>query len=138
MRRISIVLAIASVVAIATTRGSVHVAPSRILLAVVAVALVGSLLVPERWRRWAAMSAALVAGAAAAHLLLRPGMPQVHDPDHVWGLWAYARAVRSGYVLPMWIPWLGAGMPLLQFYGPVSFLSALPGVLAVDLSSKPY
>jgi hypothetical protein len=91
--------------------------------------MVSCLLVPEGWQRPAAIGAAVVAALAASHVLLRPGMPQVHDPDHVWGLWAYARAVRSGHPLPMWIPWIGAGMPLLGFYGPVSFLSSLPGVL---------
>jgi hypothetical protein len=129
VRRISIVLAVASVVAIATTRGSVHVAPDRLVLVAAAAALTAALLVPERRHRAAAVASALVAGAAAAHVLVRPGMPQVHDLDHVWGLWAYARAVRSGDLLPMWIPWLGAGMPLLRFYGPVSFLTALPGIV---------
>ena len=29
----------------------------------------------------------------------------------------------------MWNPYLGAGLPLFQFYGPVNFLLALPGIL---------
>ena len=122
-------LAVAGLAAIATTKGSVHVAPDRLVLGAAAAVLTAALLAPERRHRAAAIVAALVAGLAAAHLLVRPGMPQVHDPDHVWGLWAYARSVRSGHLLPMWMPWLGAGMPLLQFYGPVSFLSALPGIV---------
>jgi len=123
------VLAVAGLAAIATTKGSVHVAPDWLVLAAAAAVATAALLVPERRHRAAALAAALVAGLAAAHVLVRPGMPQVHDPDHVWGLWAYARSVRSGHLLPMWMPWLGAGTPLLQFYGPVSFLSALPGIV---------
>ena len=129
MRRLAIVLSVAGVLAIATTRGSVNVPPAWGVLMVAAAAIGAALLVPESWRRSAATGAALVAALASAHLLLRPGMPQVHDTDHVWGLWAYARAVRAGHPLPTWIPWIGAGMPLLGFYGPVSFLSSLPGVL---------
>src|SRR6185503_16762188 len=129
VRRLAIVLSVAGVLAIATTRGSVNVPPAWGVLMVAAAAIGAALLVPESWRRSAATGAALVAALASAHLLLRPGMPQVHDTDHVWGLWAYARAVRAGHPLPTWIPWIGAGMPLLGFYGPVSFLSSLPGVL---------
>ena len=129
MRRLGIVLGVAGVLAIATTRGSVHIPPTWEALLVASAAIVVSLLVPERWRREAAVGAAVVAALASAHVLLRPGMPQVHDTDHVWGLWAYARAARDGHPFPTWIPWIGAGMPLLGFYGPVSFLSSLPGVL---------
>jgi hypothetical protein len=109
---------------------AVHIAPNAALLFFVASALTAALCAPKAWRPWVALTSAVLAGLAASHVLFRPGMPQVHDPIHVWGLWAYARAVRAGFVFPMWIPDLGAGMPLLQFYGPVSFLLALPGVLA--------
>ena len=130
VRRLPIVLGLATVLAVAATRGDVHVPPDRIVLVLGAAAIGVLLLAPERLGRGAAVAVAILAGLASAHVLLRPGLPQVHDPDHVWGLWAYARAVRSGHPLPIWMPWLGAGMPLLQFYGPVSFLSSLPGVLA--------
>jgi hypothetical protein len=36
----------------------------------------------------------------------------------------------EGTVYPTWVPYLGAGIPLFQFYGPLNFLSALPGLLA--------
>ena len=127
--RLALVLAAAVAAAIATTRLSPHIPPNRLLLALAAAAAVAALLVPERHRRHAAIGGAAAAGLASAHVLLRAGMPQVHDLDHVWGLWAYARAVRAGSIAPMWIPDLGAGMPLLQFYGPVSFLLDLPGIL---------
>ena len=128
--RLALVLAAASIIAIATTKLSVHVAPNATLLFCAASALTAALCAPKPWRPWVAAASALVAGLAASHVLFRPGLPQVHDPIHVWGLWAYARAARAGFLLPMWIPDLGAGMPLLQFYGPVNFLLALPGVLA--------
>lgn len=128
--RLGLVLVGAAALAFATTRLSVHVAPSAAVLAGAAALVTAALFAPERARAAAATGAAFLAGLAASHVLLRPGMPQVHDPDHVWGLWAYARAVHAGHWLPMWLPDLGAGMPLLQFYGPVNFLLALPGVLA--------
>jgi hypothetical protein len=113
---------------VATTRLDVHVAPAFAILAGAAVIVTAALLVPEG--RSAALFVAAVAGLAACHVLFRPGLPQVHDDLHVWGMWAYARAAHAGHFLPMWIPDLGAGMPLLQFYGPVNFLLVVPGVLA--------
>jgi hypothetical protein len=128
--RLGLVLAAASIVAVASTRLRVHIAPSTWVLVVAGVALSATLWAPRAWRAWAALASAVIAGLAASHVLFRPGMPQVHDPIHVWGLWAYARAARGGHLLPMWIPELGAGMPLLLFYGPMSFLLDLPGILA--------
>ena len=109
---------------------AVHIAPNLALLFCAASVLTAALCAPKSWRPWVAVVSAIVAGLAASHVLLRPGLPQVHDPIHVWGLWAYARAARAGFILPAWIPDLGAGMPLLQFYGPVNFFLVLPGVLA--------
>lgn len=124
------VLVAAAAAAIATTRLAPHVAPSALVLIVAAIAATAIVALPERRARGAAWIGAAIVGALSSHVLWRSGMPQVHDPDHVWGLWAYARAVHAGHLLPMWIPDLGAGMPLLQFYGPVSFLLALPGIAA--------
>ena len=128
--RLALVLAACGAAALATTRLAVHVPPSRLVLALAAIGAAAALLAPERHRRAAAIGSAAAVGLASAHVLLRAGMPQVHDVGHVWGLWAYARAVRAGSIVPMWIPDIGAGMPLLQFYGPVNFLLDLPGVLA--------
>jgi hypothetical protein len=128
VRRLGIVLAAGVLLAIATTRLAVHVPPVFVTLAACAVLVTASLVVGER--RWAACTAAVAAGLASAHVLFRPGLPQVQDGLHVWGMWAYARAAGTGHWLPMWIPDLGAGMPLLQFYGPVSFLLIIPGVIA--------
>ena len=128
--RLGLVLAVASIVAATTTTLAVHIAPSATLLLCSAMALTAALYAPKAWRPWVAMASAVMAGLAASHILARPGLPQVHDTIHVWGLWAYARAAREGYLLPMWLPDLGAGMPLFQFYGPVSFLLVLPGIFA--------
>lgn len=68
-----------------------------------------------------------VTGVAAAQEMLRPGLPLGHDlVHHVWGLWGVWRTVLDGGVLPRWIPHLGVGMPLLQFYGPLPFVAAWP------------
>ena len=88
-----------------------------------AVALYGE----EKWRRVVGWSAPWL-GLAATPVLFRAGVPRVHDLMHFWGLWAYGRCVRQGALLPDWIPNLGAGMPLLQFYGPLNFLLASPWI----------
>src|SRR5262245_40037608 len=128
--RLGLVLGIGAIVAVATTRHAAHIPPDAIVLVAAALILGAALFAPRSWRAWVALATAVFAGLAASHILFRPGMPQVHDPVHVWGLWAYARAARAGHLLPMWTPELGAGMPLLQFYGPVSFVLALPGIAA--------
>lgn len=129
MPRLLVVLVVATIVALVGTVESVHIGPNVGALVAAVGLVVAALAVPPRWRRPAAIAAAIAAGFAAEHVLLRPGMPQVHDVDHLWGLWAYARAVRSGHLLPMWIPWIGVGMPLLQFYGPLTFLLSIPAIV---------
>ncbi len=126
----AVVLAIAMSVAVATTDSRVRVAPSYPTLAAGGVLVAAALFAPERLRPLAAILGAAVAGATAGHLLAVPGMPRVHDIGHLWGIWAYGRCVTEGAVYPLWIPYLGAGIPLLQFYGPVSFVLALPGIAA--------
>jgi hypothetical protein len=112
------------------TQGMVWVPPRPEILiggVLVALACVGA----ARHGPAAAVLGAVAMGAAAGHLLLLPGAPRAHDlPLHAWDLWAYGRCVREGRLLPAWVPDLGAGMPLLHFYGPLNFLAALPGVLA--------
>ncbi len=117
-------------VAAARTSGAVYEAPSYAILAVAAAGAAAALLVPERARGAAVLAATLAAGAAAGHVLARAGIPRIHDFDHLWGIWAYGRSIGAGSWYPLWIPYLGAGMPLLQFYGPLNFLLALPGILA--------
>jgi riboflavin transporter FmnP len=125
-----VALGVAVLVALATTSGRVEIPPAPAVLAAAVVVALGPFVVPARLRRLAAIVAAVGAGLAAAHVLAAPGVPRVHDLMHFWGIWAYGRAVHEGVLLPLWLPWLGAGLPLLQFYGPVNFLLALPGVVA--------
>jgi len=125
--RLGLTLICACGLALGATAGSVHIAPSLLVLALGCLALVA--LAP--WsRHWStALPAALIAGAMAGHLLFQPGMPRVHDLMHLWGIAAYGRCVSEGSWFPLWIPYLGLGQPLLQFYGPINFLLALPGIL---------
>jgi hypothetical protein len=127
--RLVAVLTVSLVVAVLTTRGQVYLPPRAGVLIAGGLVVALALILPPRWRATASIVAAAVAGATAGHVLLRPGMPHVHDLVHLWGIWAYGRCVVAGDLYPLWIPYLGAGIPLFQFYGPVSFLVALPGIL---------
>lgn len=117
-------------IAVATTSGSVHIPPSPGWLTLAGAVVAGGLLAPAPARPVWSIVAAVVAGLGAGHVLLGPGVPRVHDLHHFMGIWAYGRAVHEGHCYPLWIPWLGFGMPLLQFYGPLNFLAALPAILA--------
>jgi hypothetical protein len=117
-------------VAIATTTRTTYVEPSLPILGFAVACAAAAMWVPERWRAPAVILGAFACAAGAGHVLLAPGCPRVHDLQHLWGIWAYGRAVKTGSILPPWIPYIGAGIPLLPFYGPLSFLLALPGILA--------
>jgi hypothetical protein len=118
-------------VAFSTTSGHPWIPPSYGFLGAGSVLLAGCLLIPERFSRPAAIVGALVAGLTAGHVVgVVSGMPRVHDLMHLWGIWAYGRCVGEGFFYPRWIPYLGAGLPLFEFYGPVNFLLTLPGILA--------
>ncbi len=119
-----------AVVALVTTSRETYVAPSYAVLAAAVAIAACALVAPARFRAAAALVAAVACGAAAGHVLAAPGAPRVHDLQHLWGVWAYGRAVRQGGIYPQWIPYIGAGIPLLPFYGPLNFLLALPGILA--------
>jgi len=128
--RLAVLLAIALAVAIGGSSGKSWIAPS-LPVVLLGAGLAGlAVLAPIRRLPLAVLGATVALGAAAGHVLVAPGMPRVHDLMHLWGIWAYGRCVLEGSWLPLWIPYLGAGEPLLQFYGPVNFLLALPGVLA--------
>ena len=69
-------------------------------------------------------------GAVGAQDFLRPGVTHGHDlAYHLWALWSTWRCVLDGDLIPRWNPYLGLGMPLLQFYSPLSYLSAWPAQL---------
>jgi hypothetical protein len=127
--RISAVCVVAVAIGAATTSGPVYVAPSAFAIVAGAAAVAVALVAEGRLAPWIAAGAAAFAGAAAGHLLARAGMPRVHDVLHLWGVWAYGRCVAEGSYWPLWTPYLGAGMPLLPFYGALNFLLALPGIL---------
>jgi hypothetical protein len=128
---LALVSALSFAAAALLTRGFAWVPPrAEVLAGAVLVAWAGVHAARRRGPAAAALGAVAM-GAAAGHLLLFPGAPRAHDlPVHAWSLWAYGRCVREGGVYPSWVPDLGAGMPLLQFYGPLNFLAALPGIAA--------
>ncbi len=125
-----LVTALGAGIAIATTSRTTYVEPSLPILGAAVACVAGALVVPRRWRAAAATCGALACGAAAGHVLLAPGCPRVHDLQHLWGVWAYGRAVAAGSLYPQWMPYIGAGIPLLPFYGPLNFLLMLPAILA--------
>ena len=127
--RLATLLAVAVVIAVVTTTGDVRVPPRLLVLIAGALAVSVALVSTDRWLPVAAVAGALIAGGAAGHVLLSPGMPRVHDIVHLWGIWGYGRSIHDGVFYPLWIPYLGAGIPLFQFYGPLNFLLALPGIL---------
>lgn len=56
--------------------------------------------------------------------LLQPGLPYGHDlTAHAWATWATARGIAAGDLLPRWADVLGVGMPVGQFYPPVTYVS---------------
>jgi hypothetical protein len=82
---------------------------------------------PGRWARRALPVALVGIGFAAAQDFLRPGVSEGHDiRSHLWALWALWKAVLDGDFWPRWTQRLGLGMPLLQFYPPLSYVLAWP------------
>ena len=112
---------------LAATAGEVAVAPRWAVLAAAVVALaVAAGTGGARPRPWLDLPLAAAMGLAAEHLLLGPGLPRAHDTiTHLWGISALASEVGAGELFPRWVHGLGLGIPLLQFYGPGSFLLPL-------------
>jgi hypothetical protein len=78
-------------------------------------------------RAAAGAAACLGLGAVAAQDFLRPGITHGHDLGyHLWALWSTFRCVLDGDLWPRWNPYLGLGIPLLQFYSPLAYASAWP------------
>lgn len=125
-------LGVASVLAFATTRGTMGVPPTTLgLAALVGVVLVltGLASVERTGRAWSVATAlTLVAlGAVAAQDHFRPGVSMGHDITyHAWSIWSLWRCVLDGDLYPRWNPYLGLGIPLLQFYAPLAYLPAWP------------
>jgi hypothetical protein len=127
--RLAVVLLSGLIVAGASTSLEPYFEASRVSLWAGTLLAVALLFAPRRYRPLCGLLAAILLGAAAGRVLLEAGMPRVHDLMHLWGVWSYGRSVGEGVLYPLWIPYLGAGLPLLQFYGPLNFLLALPGIL---------
>ncbi len=124
--------------ALYTSEGQMGVPPTSVGL--IALALVMSLTLYCAWRLEAMgltrrggllLTVTLLAlGVVAAQDFLRPGVTHGHDVSyHLWALWSVWRCVLDGDLIPRWNPYLGLGIPLLQFYSPVSYLSAWPAQL---------
>jgi len=80
-----------------------------------------------RWRRVAVGLGLVALGVAAAQDFLRPGIVFAHDLlYHSWALFSTWRSVLDGDPWPRWNPYIGLGMPLLQFYCPVGYAAAWP------------
>jgi hypothetical protein len=126
---LTVALGIASAVAALSTSDVVYMPPSSVLLLAGVLIVAVSFIAGPRVRRLTTWIGAGVIGAVAGQILFTPGMPRVHDLMHFWGIWAYGRCVQEGALYPLWMPYLGTGIPLFQFYGPLNFLLALPGIL---------
>jgi len=131
-------LALAVALAAATSEGAMGVAASPWGLAGLAVVLAGLVALVLRsgdadlgWPGRLALAAGLCAlGLVGAQDFLRPGVPHGHDVGyHLWALWSTWRCVLDGSLYPLWNPYLGLGIPLLQFYSPLSYVSAWPAQL---------
>src|SRR5215210_3450493 len=82
-------------------------------------------------RPWLDLPFAAVLGLAASHHLFAPGLPRGHDTlHHLWGIWSVSVEASGGSLAALWLHGINLGTPLLQFYGPLSFYTALPFSLA--------
>lgn len=120
-------------VAVATTEFAPGVPPTALGLAGlgVVVALLAALAAAEervgRARPWLVGLGLGLLGLVVAQDFLRPGIVYAHDLNHhVWGLYGTWRSVLDGDPWPRWNPYLGLGMPLLQFYCPAGYVAAWP------------
>lgn len=126
-------IALGVAVAIATTEFTMGAPPSTggmVALGAVVLGFGALALLGDRAGRGAsALTAiALVAlGVVGAQDFLRPGVVFAHDLlYHAWALFTTWRSVLDGDPWPRWNPYLGLGMPLLQFYCPVGYVLAWP------------
>ncbi|HEX5720836.1 MAG TPA: 6-pyruvoyl-tetrahydropterin synthase-related protein [Thermoanaerobaculia bacterium] len=133
LSKVPLVLSVLAVpLLLATTSGETAIRP--VGLVVLATAIVFALMTgTERrtLRPWVDLPFAAALGLAASHLLFAPGLPRGHDTlHHLWGVWAVAVEAAGGNLAALWLHGINLGTPLLQFYGPVPFYTALPFSLA--------
>ncbi len=122
----------AGVVAVGTTGGPTAV-PAAPWITAGGVALAALLVAAAEGRRgrrharWLVPLAVALLALVAAQIHLRSGFPRTHDARlHLWSLYAIHRCALDGDLLPGWIPYLGLGYPLLQFYPPLTYLAGQP------------
>lgn len=118
--------------ALGTTGGVLGAPPTRIGV-VSAFAVVALLSALAAWRgegrlRLVLSLVALVAlGLVGAQDYLRPGVSHSHDLRyHLWAMYSTWRCVLDGDLWPRWDPYLALGVPLLQFYGPLNYVTGWP------------
>jgi len=124
-----VVLASAGIGAALTTSGTPGVPPTALgLAALVAIVLAAAAWLSRETPSAVATALLLVALAAvAAQDSFRADLPRGHDvPAHAWAVYATWRAALDGDPFPRWTPYLGLGMPLLQFYGPLPWMVTWP------------
>ncbi|HET9225192.1 MAG TPA: 6-pyruvoyl-tetrahydropterin synthase-related protein [Thermoanaerobaculia bacterium] len=113
---------------LATTSGETAIPPLWPVILITAIlfaAMAGTR--RKELRPWIDLPFAALLGLAASHLLLAPGLPRGHDTlHHLWGIWAVSVEAAGGNLGALWLHGINLGTPLLQFYGPVSFYTALP------------
>ena len=113
--------------AIATSQFSMGAPPTTIGLVGLAVAVL--LTAAAAWRDDGrlAVAALVLLGIVVGQDYLRPGVSFAHDLlYHAWALYTTWLSVLDGDLWPRWNPYLGLGMPLLQFYCPVGYAAAWP------------
>lgn len=117
---------------LATTSGETAIRPLwPVVLATAAVFAVVAGTERRALRPWIDLPFAALLGLAASHLLFAPGLPRGHDTlHHLWGVWAVSAEAAGGNLAALWLHGINLGTPLLQFYGPLSFYTALPFSLA--------
>ena len=133
LSKVSLALPVLAVpLLLATTSGETAIRPS--WLVVLATAIVFALIAgTERrtLRPWIDLPFAAALGLAASHILFAPGLPRGHDTlHHLWGIWSVSVEASGGSLAALWLHGINLGTPLLQFYGPLSFYTALPFSLA--------
>jgi len=117
---------------VAMTSGSTAIRPlGTVVLATALVFAVVAGTERRALRPWLDLPFAAALGLAASHLLFAPGLPRGHDTlHHLWGVWSVASEAAGGSLAALWLHGINLGTPLLQFYGPLSFYTALPFSLA--------
>lgn len=127
------VLGVGAIAAAAGTAGvpGVPAAPAGLAAVALLLAAVGAWGRAESPPRWATALLFAFAAGVAAQVVFQPGVPRGHDlQSHGWALYATWQSVLDGDPWPRWTPYIGLGVPLLQFYGPLPWVTTWPALAA--------